>query len=549
MRRSRALAVVAAVAVIGAAIVVRELAVQAPGVDPDLAASPIAITAPPLATASPETTSEPDAVDLAWGPTADEWSQALADAGELTLEQAAGQVLMVSVDNPDPAAARALLDDYHVGGVIVMGGAVGDREDVEALTASVHASAADRSWPALIAVDHEGGPVARLSGILPSLPAFMSAGAALDKAEVRDVYTAVGVDMHDLGFTVNFAPVADVTLGLADPVIRTRSAGSDPENVSRTVEAAVEGLIAGGVAPTVKHFPGHGSVTTDSHLALPLQDMSLADLERTDVVPFARAIDAGVPLVMMSHVALDEWGDDPASVAPGAYQYLREELGFTGVAITDAFNMRAVTDSHKPGEAAVKALNAGADIVLMPVSVDAAHSAIVRAVQAGDLPRERLDEAAARGIALARWQESLVPAEAMEGNYARALALAGATVVAPLCGTRLVEDSVHLTGGRERERAALAAALAKHGVEESEDGTHVALVGTARGSAEADVVVALAGPWALARSDADAFVSMYGRSNDVMRALADVLAGEATPAAHWPTSVGSMPYGPCPSPR
>ena len=500
---------------------------------------------------SPSPTALPPAEQfLAWGPSQAQWDEALATAAALPLERAAGQVIVASVDSPRASGARKVVAEHHLGGVIVMGGAVDSTSQVRELTGAVQDGGGERDWPVIVSVDHEGGPVARLAPLLPGLPAFMAAGSSKDKSVVRDTYARTGADMAGLGFNLNYAPVADVTIGMGDPVIRTRAAGSDPENVARTVEAAVEGFVAGGVAPTVKHFPGHGSVTSDSHVVLPRQRATVQELEQRDLIPFERAVRAGAPAVMMSHIAVEEWGGVPATLAPEAYAYLREEWEFTGVIVTDALNMRAVSDDYSSGEAAVAAIGAGADIVLMPANVGRAHAGLVSAVEDGTLPRERLDEAAARSILLMRWQESLTPeTQADEGNYAQGLVAAGATVVAPLCGTALVGDRVVLRGGWAGERDAVAARLADHGIEVGSRGTVVELVGAPDRAATADVVVALDGPWGLEDSSADAYVGLYGRSADALAGLADILAGQASPQAQWPVPVNGLPYGPCPSPR
>ena len=508
-------------------------------------------TAVPGARSSPSPTPSPPAEQfLAWGPSQAQWEKALATAATLPLEQAAGQVIVANVDSPSTSSARRVVAEHHLGGVIVMGGAVDSTSQIRTLTAAVQEGGGDRDWPVIVSVDHEGGPVARLAPLLPGLPAFMAAGSAKDKSVVRDTYAHTGLDMAALGFNLNFAPVADVTIGLDDPVIRSRSAGGDPENVARTVEAAVAGFVAGGIAPTVKHFPGHGSVTSDSHVALPVQRESLASLEQRDLIPFERAVDAGVPALMMSHIAVEDWGGVPATLSPEAYAYVREEWDFTGVIVTDALNMRAVSDDYSSGEAAVRAIGAGADVVLMPADVGEAHAGLIEAVEDGTLTRERLDEAAARSILLMRWQETLTPeAPASDSNYAEALVASGATVVAPLCGTPLVGERVVLRGGWSREREAIAARLADHGIAVGAGGTVVELMGSPDRTATADVVVALDGPWGMEGSSADAFVGVYGRSADALAGLADVLAGVASPQAQWPVPVDGLPYGPCPSPR
>ncbi|MDN4480879.1 glycoside hydrolase family 3 N-terminal domain-containing protein [Demequina muriae] len=504
------------------------------------------VTPSPAASAAASPTPSPPPPDLAWGPTADEWDAALETARALPLEEAAGQVIVASIASPSPEATEDLVASLALGGVIVMADAVTDVDGVRALTGAAQAGADSgaRDWGAIVGVDQEGGAVARLRGLMPDLPSFMAAGAASDKASVRGVYAQAAVDMHAMGFTVDFAPVADATVGLADPTIRARSAGSDPERVSATVGAALAGFVDGGVVPVVKHFPGHGSVTQDSHDELPVQQVSLADLEARDMAPFASAIEAGAPAVMMAHIALPEWGDGPASLEPAAYEYLREVLGFEGVAMTDALNMGAIQDTHSSGQAAVAALAAGADLLLMPPDPRVARDAIVAAVDRGEVPRERLDEAAARMILLSRWQSAIEP-EADEGrDYARELSAAGATVAARDCSAPFVGETVTIAGGWDGDRAALAAALEARGVTVGDEGTRIVLMGGDESSASADVVVAMAGPWGLSASEATVYVGLYGRSVGALAGLADVLVGDVEPLGEWPVDV-DVPFDVC----
>jgi beta-N-acetylhexosaminidase len=474
-------------------------------------------------------------------------AQAKVAASQLPLEVAAGQVIVAYWDSPDAGGAAALVRDSHVAGVILMSGSVIDAGQVRQVTSAVSAAAvADgREWPAVISTDQEGGPVARLDGLLPEMPAFMAAGAAADKATVTQAYSAVARDMVDLGFTVNWAPVADVTVGPSDPVIQVRSAGADPQNVADTVVAAVAGYTDGGVVPAVKHFPGHGSVTTDSHESLPVQTGSVAALAERDLVPFAQSIDAGVPMVMLGHIAVDEWGGGPATTSPEAYSYLREELGFTGVAVTDALNMVAISERYEAGQSEVAALAAGADLLLLPRDAETARQAIVAAVNTGTLSRERLDQAIAR-VSLVMSQQAQWAADSSDSvpatDYARAFAATSATVVAPECGKALVGDSVTIEGGWPGERQALADALVAHGV--SEGGTTtVRLLGGPSSAGNADVVVAMDGPWGLPASQASVYVGLYGRSHAALAGLADVLVGHVQPRGTWP--VPGMPGTPC----
>lgn len=485
--------------------------------------------------------------DLAWGPSVVDYASAVAAASDLPLDVAAGQVIVATVSNPDPASAAAVVGAQHLAGVILMGGAITDAAQVAALAAAVQAAAAEdgRDWPAVVSTDQEGGPVSRLSGVIPGLPAFMAAGSIPDKTAVENAYEAAARDMRALGVNVDWAPDADVTVGLADPTIRVRSAGSDPVRVAATVDAAVRGMVAGGVIPAIKHFPGHGSVTIDSHVAVPVQTATVAQLETADMVPFAQAISDGAPVVMMGHIAVAEWGGAPATVSPQAYAYLRQSLGFTGVVVTDALDMGAITDSFAPGDSEVAALAAGADLLLSPRDPDAAREAIVAAVQNGTLSRDRLDEAVARVASLMKLQErraQVADTKTVDPNasatYAREFAAAATTVSAASCTGPYVGSSVTITGGWPGERQALADALAGHGITTG-GGTTIRLLGSATGSGSADVVVALDGPWGLPQSTASVYVGLYGRSNEALAGLADVLAGAVTPTGQW--AVEGMP--------
>ena len=479
----------------------------------------------------------PDEIELPWGPTQGDLARALQTAHAMSVEEAAGQVIVALFRGQDPASVEALVRTYHLGGVAFGGGNVGSAAQTLEMTSAAQRGGDGRDWPVIVATDQEGGSVARLNGIIPPLPAFLVAGATRDKAVVEAAYRGEGADMLALGFNMDFAPVADLTVGLADPVIRARSAGDDPADVSATVVAASDGLLAAGVLPAVKHFPGHGGVTVDSHLGLPIQGAPPEVLESYDLIPFRASVDAGVPVVMMSHVAVAAWGGAPSTLDPLAYAYLRDEVGFRGVVITDSLSMGAVKNAGEGGPT-VAALNAGADIVLMPASTAQAHAEIMAAVGSGLLSRQRLDVAAARGIALMRWQAEL-PRGDTEGDYVRALNAAGIVVSSPLCGGPLVGPTVTISGGWPDERAALAAALAARGVGVG-SGTTIRLLGSAGGSGVADVVVAMDGPWGLPSSRATTYVGLFGRGAESLAALADILTGSVAPAGRWPVALPGL---------
>lgn len=498
--------------------------------DPEPSVTPVTLSSTVLAAP------RPDVPTLAWGPSVVDMAAAQAQASALPLDVAAGQVIVAQWNSPDAGGAAELVRSQHLAGLILMGGAMQNREQVAGVSAAVTAAGAEdgRTWPAIVSVDQEGGPVSRLRGLVPDLPAFMAAGSSTDLDSVTSAYAAQAADLRALGFTVDWAPDADLTVGAVDTTIGVRSPGSDPARGGAAVAAAVDGFLEGGVVPAIKHFPGHGSVGTDSHQGLPVQGQSVAELEQRDLVPFGTAIDAGAPMVMLGHIEVPAWGGGPATTQPAAYAYLRNDLGFSGVAVTDAMNMAAVADAYPSGKAEVAALAAGADLILFPRDPAVARQAIVDAVTSGEVPRARLDEAVAR-VSLMMTRQAALAADAAApsaGEYARAAAAQWATVATPDCGGALVGSSVSISGGFASEREALAAALAEHGIGTG-GGTSVLLLGSAGTPGTADVVVAMNAPWGLQKSSARTYVGLYGRSHEALAGLADVLAGAATPGGDW----------------
>jgi beta-N-acetylhexosaminidase len=207
------------------------------------------------------------------------------------------------------------------------------------------------------------------------------------------------------------APVADV-----DPdgvsVMGSRAYSSDVDVAAEMVVASVRGYVQAGIVPVVKHFPGLGTVTGDSHRSLPVQRKPVAELERTDLVPFAAAVDAGAPVVMTGHVAVPALEEDvPASLSATVIgELLRERLGFRGVAVTDSQGMGPVHGRYGPAEGAVRSLLAGNDLVLNSPNPERARKAVLRALRDGRIPRERVDEAATRVTALRLYQQRLASA-------------------------------------------------------------------------------------------------------------------------------------------
>ncbi|UFN44876.1 glycoside hydrolase family 3 N-terminal domain-containing protein [Nocardioides okcheonensis] len=367
---------------------------------------------------------DPDA-PTSWGPTAGELEQAQEMVAGWSDERLAGQVIVGRFHGTDPAVPAQMVRDLHLAGISITGDNVTDGDQVRAMTKAItDASAADgRAFPPVIGVDQEGGYVSHLRGIATDFPHFQTSGMAiqadarLGRRVTRAAALATGLELRSLGFTWVFAPVADVTIGAADPTIGARSPSMDPKAAAQAVGAAVKGYDDAGVVSTVKHFPGHGTATTDSHDTLPLVDSTLAEIEEHDLPPFESAIKHAAPAVMLSHLDLTSIAPGvPASMAPEVYSMLRDDLGFEGVTITDSLGMGAVAGRPTP---ALQALKAGADLLLMPVDNAATHQIVVDALASGEVSRERVEEAAARVVAVQMWQARLaaqrpVPADVVE---------------------------------------------------------------------------------------------------------------------------------------
>ncbi|MFC3999167.1 glycoside hydrolase family 3 N-terminal domain-containing protein [Nocardiopsis sediminis] len=306
-----------------------------------------------------------------------------------------------------PWLERAIADD-GLGSVLYFAPNLAD--DPAGLSARLHALRPDL----LVASDEEGGRVTRLHAATGSpYPAHGELGAAGDLARTRDTAEAMGRDLRAAGIDAAIAPVVDVNVDPANPVIGPRAFGAVPADVAAHGAAFIAGLRAAGVASAAKHFPGHGDTRTDSHIDLPVIDIGTATLRARELVPFAAAVDAGVDMVMAGHIRIPALDSAPASVSPRAYALLRDELGFGGVALTDALDMRglarhtgAATVIEGAARGAVAALAAGADLLCLgnpyTAAVDdeamftAVRDRVLEGVEKGSVPVARLAEAAAR---------------------------------------------------------------------------------------------------------------------------------------------------------
>lgn len=309
----------------------------------------------------------------------------------MSLERLAAACVLPSFDGLEPPDELLRRIDEGLGGVVLFGRNIRDREQLGRLTARL-----DAARPGLpIAIDEEGGDVTRLEAATgSSYPGNFALGVVDDVQLTRSVAASLGAELAAVGVTLDFAPVADVNTNPANPVIGVRSFGANPHQVSRHVAAFVDGMQAAGIAACAKHFPGHGDTNADSHLELPVAGGVLEE----HLMPFRAAIDAGVAAIMTAHVVVPELGEEPATINPAAVRLLREELGFDGVLVSDALEMRAVAALVGAEEAAVRALEAGVDALCLghDLPLEPVLAAIVAALVSGRLSHDRMGEATTR---------------------------------------------------------------------------------------------------------------------------------------------------------
>jgi beta-N-acetylhexosaminidase len=376
----------------------------------------------------------------------------------------------------------------------------------------------------------------------------MSQGAAADRQLAHDAAAASGRELRAAGFTMVFAPVADVTIGSTDPTIGSRSAGGRPRLVAAMVAAASTGYASSGIVSVLKHFPGHGALTADSHETLPVQPAGLAGLRRRDFVPFRAAIEARAPAVMLGHISVARVDPGvPADLSRPVVHLLSSGLGFEGLAVTDALDMAAVTNSYGARRAPVAALRAGMDMLLMPADTAMAHRAILDAIRDGSLSRLRLRNAAAKVIALMMHQAQAAPvprrAVGSHGPLSRRLSVAAATVVQGPCTGPFVGRAVTPNGDptavRAFTKAARRAGLGVGG------GDTVALLGYGASARDADVVVSLDTPYVLAEVTADAKIALFGSGRPAMEALVDILTGSAEAGGRLPVAAPGVDPSRC----
>jgi beta-N-acetylhexosaminidase len=312
------------------------------------------------------------------------------------------QLLMVGVKNADDA--RAVVNDFHVGGIFI--GSWTDLSIFKGPLADIAGKAGP--LPLAVSVDEEGGRVSRLKSLIGAAPSPKQLAQTQSPAQVHDLALERGRKMRELGITVDFAPVVDVTDEPDDKVIGDRSFGSNPQTVTDYAGAYAQGLRDAGLLPVLKHFPGHGHGSGDSHTG-GVTTPPLSELQGSDLVPYRTLITAAPVAVMIGHLQVPGLtGDTPASVSPAALQLLRQGTGygappFTGPVFSDDLSsMAAISDRYGVAEAVLRTLQAGTDVALWVTTdeVPAVLDRLQKAVAAGDLPMQRVDESLVRVAAM-----------------------------------------------------------------------------------------------------------------------------------------------------
>ena len=349
----------------------------------------------PTPTPEPSPTPEPT-------PTPDPIAEQLAG---MTPEQMVGQLLVAGIEGAAPGAdAVQAVQEYQVGGVILFGRNVESAGQLAELTNGLKQLNAD-AVPLFLCVDEEGGRVSRMPEEVMDLPSADTFGQRHDASELTRLGQTLGMECAAFGFNLDFAPVADVRSNPENTVIGDRAYSGDPGRAADAAAWVDGGMREAGIISVWKHFPGHGNTATDSHQALPVVELSREDWARGDAVPFRRAVECGAPAVMAGHIRMTAFDREyPASLSHVLVsEVLREELGFTGVVCTDDLTMGAISDTYGMGEAAVLAVEAGCDLLLVCHGADnltQARQALLGAVDGGRISPARLEESVYRILAL-----------------------------------------------------------------------------------------------------------------------------------------------------
>ncbi|MBT2655602.1 beta-N-acetylhexosaminidase [Bacillus sp. ISL-18] len=327
---------------------------------------------------------------------------------EMSLDEKIGQMMIAGFSGTkmDPQTI-SLITKYKVGGMIFYQDNLVNPEQTVQLLNEIKTENVHNRLPLFLSVDQEGGRVIRLPGGLINLPANKEIGATNNSQFSYKVGTILGKELNGFGFNLDFAPVLDVNSNPNNPIIGDRSFGNNPDVVSKLGIQTMKGIQSQNIIATIKHFPGHGDTSVDSHLELPIVYKNLTELKKLELIPFEHAIDNGADVVMVAHILLPKLDAHyPASMSKVIItDILRKQLNFNGVVITDDMTMKAIADHFNMGAAAVDSINAGSDIILVAHDYNKiveTITSIKNAVHNGVISEQRINDSVRRIIMLKR---------------------------------------------------------------------------------------------------------------------------------------------------
>jgi beta-N-acetylhexosaminidase len=324
----------------------------------------------------------------------------------MTLDEKIGQMVVVGIDGYTiDDKTVSMIKDNHVGGFILFGKNIKSTTQMVELLNSLKQANGVNKTPLFLSVDEEGGRITRMPKELKRIPTNKRIGLVNNKEFSYKIGSVIGEEIGTIGFNMNYSPVLDINSNPKNPVIGDRSFGSEPELVGDLGVQTMKGLQSQNVISVVKHFPGHGDTDVDSHIGLPIINYDIERLKEFELIPFKEAINSGADAVMIAHILLPKIDkDSPASLSRKIItDILREELNFDGVVITDDMTMGAIIKNYNIGDAAIKSVNAGADIVLVCHGNDRkllVINSLKSAVEDGVMSQERIDESVYRILKL-----------------------------------------------------------------------------------------------------------------------------------------------------
>lgn len=325
---------------------------------------------------------------------------------KMTIDEKIGQLIIAGFDGITVNdELQSLILEKYIGGVILFSKNVESASQVVALNNEIKEINKVNKSPIFISVDEEGGLVSRMPSEFKDIPTNSDIAKYDDEDLSYNIGKVIGEEISSLGFNMDFAPVLDINSNPDNPVIGNRSFGDNEAIVSKLGIATMKGLKDSNIIATVKHFPGHGDTSVDSHVGLPVVENDLERLKSFELVPFQKAIDEGVDMVMVSHIMLPKIDEnDPATLSKTIVtDILRKDMNYNGVVVTDDMTMGAIINNYDIGEAAVKSINAGVDIVMVChqyENVTKVIDAIKEAVNNGSITEERIDKSVERILKL-----------------------------------------------------------------------------------------------------------------------------------------------------